>query len=62
MEDDGFGVCSGIGALLMEECGSGEGIKGRGMIGSYSAKGLRCQSGEFKMYSLCKEDNAKIWF
>lgn len=50
-----------MGALLMGVCGSVERIQGEEMIGSYSAKGLRCQSREFKMYSLSKGDNPKIW-
>lgn len=44
-EDGGFGDCSGISTLLLEECGLGERFKGK-MIGSYSAEGLACQPKE----------------
>lgn len=49
VEDDGFGVCSGIGELLMEERDLGERMKAGGMIGSNFAESLRCQSREFKI-------------
>lgn len=62
----GFGgryrVCSGITLQLMDECGSGEGIKDGEVTGSDFAKNFVCQPKEFSIYSLCKGDNPKMWW